>query len=147
MKKLTPSVKTYVAESAIANAGRGVFAAANIKKDEVIEICPVILVPKSDMSSLKKSFLVNYYFYIGKDNSMLAIALGFGSIYNHSYEPNATYKKNLKERTITFFAIKDIKKGDEITTNYNYGNPKDKSRLWIKDIPPFKSLSQSQEPL
>ena len=73
---------------------------------------------------------------------MLAIALGFGSIYNHSYEPNATYKKKSESKVIDFVAIKGIKKDEEITVNYNYGNPEDKTRLLIKGVPPFKSRTQ-----
>ena len=135
MKKLFTSGKVYIAPSKIKNAGLGVFANQNIRKDELIERCPIILVPKKDVSNLRESILVNYYFYFnGKRN--LAIALGFGSIYNHSYEPNATYIKKSKEKVIDFVAIKDIKKDEEITANYNFGDPNDKSTLWIKDIPP-----------
>lgn len=142
MKKLFASDKIYISESGIPKAGRGVFAANNIKKNEVIERCPIILVPKKDVSNLKESILVEYYFYFGKDNEMLAVALGFGSIYNHSYQPNATYKKQIKENLIDFVAIKNIKKGEEIIVNYNYGDPDDKTRLWIKKIPPYKKDKQ-----
>jgi LPXTG-site transpeptidase (sortase) family protein len=38
--------------------------------------------------------------------------LGFGSIYNHTYEPNAKYRIRQKENTIEFIALKDIKKDD-----------------------------------
>lgn len=138
MKNLLTSRKIYIATSCIVNAGRGVFAAESIKKGQVIEVCPIILIPKKDVSNLKGSVLVNYYFYFGKDNKMLAIALGFGSVYNHSYEPNATYKKKFDARVIDFVAIKDIKRDEEITVNYNYGNPKDKTKLWIHGIPPYK---------
>ena len=62
----------------------------------------------------------------------MAIALGFGSIYNHSYEPNATYKIKPKEKIIEFVAIKNIEKNNEITVNYNFGNPKDKTPLWFE---------------
>lgn len=127
-----------MSESKIQKAGRGVFAAQDIKKDEIIETCPVVIIPKSDVSNLKNSILVNYYFYFGEKKELLAIALGFGSIYNHSYEPNATYKKKSKDKVINFIAIKDVKKNEEITVNYNYGNPDDKTPLWIKVIPPFK---------
>ena len=37
---------------------------------------------------------------------------------------------------IEFIAIKDIGLNEEITVNYNYGNPDDKAKLWITDIPP-----------
>jgi SET domain-containing protein len=132
MKKLVASGKIYIAKSKIKNSGRGVFANQNIKMGELIEKCPVIDVPKHDMSNLNESVLVTYFFYFGKKKERLAVALGFGSIYNHSYTPTATYKIKYKEKTIDFIALKDIKKDSEITVNYNYGNPKDTSPLWFE---------------
>lgn len=132
MNKLAPSEKVYIKQSKIPNAGRGVFARQDIKKGEVIENCPVILVSKYDASYLNKSILVTYFFYFGKNKEKLVVALGFGSIYNHSYVPNATYKIKLREKIIEFSAIDNIKKDDEITVNYNFGNPKDKSPLWFE---------------
>jgi hypothetical protein len=132
MMKLFTSDKVYIGQSRILNAGRGVFARRDIKKGEVIETCPVILVSRHDMSNLSESVLVTYFFYFGKKKERLVIALGFGSIYNHSYEPNAKYKIKPREKTIEFSALKDIKKDMEITVNYNYGNPKDKTPLWFE---------------
>jgi hypothetical protein len=62
------------------------------------------------VDSLKQSDLLNYYFLWGEELRKVAIALGFGSMYNYSYEPNATYKKRFGEKQIDFIAIKDIKK-------------------------------------
>jgi len=135
MNKLITSDKIYIRQSRIANAGRGVYARRDIKKDEIIEKCPIIEVPKHDVANLRESILVTYFFYFGKNKERLIIALGFGSIYNHTYEPNATYKIKHTEKTIDFIALNDIKKDDEITVNYNYGNPKDKSPLWFEAIP------------
>ena len=107
MKKLTASRKIIIAPSRIRRAGRGVFTTRSIKKSELIESCPVILVPKKDVSNLRGSILVNYYFYFGKGEkrkSALAIALGYGSIYNHSFEPNARYIKMIPEKRIDFAA-------------------------------------------
>jgi len=132
MKKLVASEKVYIKQSKILDAGRGVFARCDIKKDELIEKCPVVEVPKYDVSNVREGILVTYFFYFGKNKQRLAIALGFGSIYNHSYKPNATYKIRHKEKTIDFIALKNIKKDDEITVNYNYGNSKDKSPLWFE---------------
>lgn len=126
----------YLAPSDIEGAGRGVFAGGNFKTGQMIERCPVIELPASDVPLLKKTKLLNYYFIWGKDNKQVAIALGYGSLYNHSYEPNATYIKNLDENIIEFVTIKPIKKNEEITVNYNYGKPDDQTPLWIKDIKP-----------
>lgn len=131
MKKIFTSDKVYVSKSKIANAGRGVYAGRDIKKGKIIEVCPVIEVPKYDTSNLTESILVTYFFYFGKKREQLVVALGFGSIYNHTYTPNATYKKKHKDKVIEFIALKDINKNDEITVNYNYGDPKDKSPLWF----------------
>ena len=53
----------------------------------------------------------------------LALALGYGSLYNHSYRPNARYV-DLAGRTKLFTAMRDIAAGEEITVNYN-GEPED----------------------
>lgn len=124
--------KIYIARSKIKKAGRGVFAARSIKQGDIIEKCPVLVFPRKDYLLVKKTELRNYYFMWGKSTS--AVCFGYGSIYNHSYEPNATYEKRIREKTIKFIAIKNIKEGEEITVNYNYGKPKDQSPLWIKSI-------------
>lgn len=133
MKKLLTSDKVYVSKSKILNAGRGVFARCDIKKDEIIERCPVIEVPKHDTSNLRESILVTYFFYYGKNKERLLVALGFGSIYNHTYKPNAAYKIKHTEKIIDFIALNDIKKDDEITFNYyNNVKTKNKSPLWFE---------------
>lgn len=137
---LKPSTKIHIGRSRIKDAGRGVFANKTIHKDELIERCPIILIEENQTPKIKETELNNYYFMWGDDKQhhQAAICLGFGSIYNHSYSPNTTYKKNIKEEYIDFVAIKDIEKDEEITVNYNYGNPNDKSKLWIKSIPAAK---------
>lgn len=67
--------------------GRGVFAQRNFKKGEVIETCPVIVLPAKEIDSLELTQLYNYYFAWGPDSKDGAIALGYGSLYNHSYNP------------------------------------------------------------
>lgn len=126
--------KVYVGESTILKAERGVFANTFIKKGEVIETCPVFVLPRKDYPVVKKTKLRNYYFMWGK--STAAICFGYGSLYNHSYTPNTTYKKRIKDKAIDFVALKNISEGEEIIVNYNYGDPNDKSRLWIKEIKP-----------
>ncbi len=138
---ITPPSKIYLADSRIENAGRGMFAAADITEGEVIETCPILELAAQDYDHIKATHLRNYYFIWDQESEKtegqkpVVICLGFGSLYNHSYEPNATYKKNLTEKTITFTALKAIQPGEEITVNYNYGNPDDKSKLWITDVP------------
>lgn len=115
-------------------AGRGVFASVAIKKGEVIERCPVIEIPEHDELSVNQSMLVTYMYYLGKRKERLMIALGFGSIYNHTDTPNAAYNAKYKEKIIDFIAIKEIKKNQEITVNYNQGKQKYKNPLWFNTV-------------
>ena len=101
--------------------GRGVFARSDIPKDEEIERVPVIVMPAQDVFGYTRtSKLANYVFNWKKGK--LALALGFGSLYNHSYKPNAQYYL-AGGNTQSYVALRDIRAGEEITINYN-NNPK-----------------------
>jgi SET domain-containing protein len=134
MKSLLGSDKVYIGKSHIPKAGRGVFTRRDIKKGEIIETCPLIEINKHDMASLSESILVTYFFFFGRKKDRLAIALGYGSIYNHSGKPNAVFKINPTENMMDFTALRKIKKGEEITFDYyNSSNPKHKKNpLWFE---------------
>jgi uncharacterized protein len=136
-----PSYKVRLGPSALTGAGRGVFAVQSIAAGELIESCPVITLPDpNDRGRLRRTGLVNYYFLWGRNRDRSAICLGFGSLYNHAYEPNAWYIKHIDEEQMDFYALTDIAEGEEITVNYN-GLPNDKKTLWIKSIPPANALN------
>jgi len=113
--------------------GRGIFATRDIKTGELIEVSPVLTSIKNDWKYLKKTVLYNYCFSWGENYEHTAIALGYGSLYNHSYTPNAEYKNNIDNLSIDFYAIADITDGQEITINYNESS-EDDSPLWFEVI-------------
>ncbi len=97
--------------------GRGVFARHFIARGTVIERVPVLVIPEDEIYEAPGNcLLLNYVFEWGKGT--LGLALGFGSLYNHSYEPNARYDDE-GQQTKVFTALKDIQPGEEITINYN----------------------------
>ena len=111
--------------------GRGVFARKEIKKGILIERVPVVILPVGEVWGTKKaSPLADYVFNWEEDS--VAVALGYGSLYNHSYEPNAKYY-DVGTMTLVFEAIRDIKKGEEITINYN-GPKKSKADVGFRVI-------------
>jgi SET domain-containing protein len=114
------------------NKGRGVFAKKDFELKETIEICPLIVMDEKEEFLIKKTRLKDYYFQF--ENGDIALALGYGSIYNHKKKPNAKYLIDEENPTLVIKCAKRIKKGDEITVNYN-GSPKSKSPVWfeIKD--------------
>ncbi len=138
MNKIVTSDKIYISQSKMQNAGRGVFAKIAIKKGEIIERCPVIEIPEHDTANLGESMLVTYFYFFGKKRERTNVVLGFGSIYNHTYIPNATYKEEQKEVAVDFIALKDITKDEEITVNYGQGNQEDTSPLWFDVSSPSK---------
>lgn len=110
--------------------GRGVFTSIDISEGDTIEVCPVIIIPKSELPIIHKTILHDYYFLWGENMEDCAIALGFGSLYNHEIHPNANFILDLENETIDIVAIENIKAGHEITLNYN-GEPGDETILWF----------------
>ncbi len=114
----------------IRGKGRGVFARASIPKGTVIERVPVIVVPMREaVRDRRRSILMDHVFEWGSD--LFAIALGYASLYNHSYAPNAhVYAGRL---THEFVALRNIQRGEEITFNYN-GRPRSRSRVGFRVV-------------
>jgi SET domain-containing protein len=105
---------------------RGMIASRLIRRGEVIEACPVVLLPISELPHIHKTELQNYYYDWNKQN--ISLALGYGSLINHSYTPNTNYRWDYQHHRLIFFAIKDIPAGEEVLTNYN-GDPDDSAPL------------------
>jgi uncharacterized protein len=97
--------------------GRGVFAVKPIRKGAIIERVPVLLVPIRDFVGGLKNATLNTYLYLWSKDKV-AVSLGYGSLYNHSYEPNARYVHG--PNMLTYRALRDIPTGEEITINYNF---------------------------
>lgn len=117
-------VKVYVDKSPI--HGWGVFAKEKILKEEIIEECAIISLPiqKNERTSL----LIDYRFNFPTgtpDWREQVVALGNGSLYNHSDQPNAYWYSIDEKRTFIFVAHRDIEPGEEIFIYYgdiNYWN-------------------------
>ena len=115
--------KIYIDQSPV--HGWGVFAKELIKEGEIFEECPVITLPinKGESSSL----LIDYRFNWpqGDEWEEQVVALGFGSLYNHSNDANANWISSDARRCFIFYATRDIKEGEEIFVWYgdeNYWN-------------------------
>jgi SET domain-containing protein len=110
--------------------GRGVFARQAIAKGTVIEKVPVMVIPNSAFVGAKANpFRRKIFFEWGE--STVAMVLGYGPIYNHSYMPNACYEHGTM--TMTYRALRDIADGEEITINYNF-DPGDRSPVGFEVV-------------
>lgn len=120
--------KLFIAS--IENKGRGVFAAVTFSKDDVLEVCPLIITNPEDLSALHTTYLHDFYFLWGQAQNQAAIALGYGSLYNHSDTPNAYFNYDYDNKTIDFVALSSIEIGQEITVDYQAGM--ETRDLWFK---------------
>ena len=93
--------------------GRGVYADRDIAAGETIEICPTIEIDDSDAGGILGDFVLGSN--LGPERNVFL--LGYGSLYNHSWQASAEYEQNTDD-SIAFVATRDIAKGEEITINY-----------------------------
>lgn len=107
--------------------GRGVFARRLIRQGEVLDQSPVIVIAAKEWESIERTILFNYCYGWGDD---MALALGMGSLFNHSYQPNTLYTRKFDEQIIEYTALRDIQPDEEITINYNC-DPNDMDPLWF----------------
>ena len=108
--EFTPSPKIYIKESP--GKGLGVFAKRRIHKDEIVERCPVYV-----MSKEEDPFMEDYRFLYPRIRGVQwGIAWGYGSLYNHSKNPNCDWRDC--EGGFEFFAKRDIELGEEICIYY-----------------------------
>jgi len=98
--------------------GRGVFTNQSIPKGSIIEICPCIILSTNDTTQIHQTLLHDYYFLWDIDQKTSAIALGYGSLYNHSDTPNAEFLIDYDATSIKIVGLKDINSMEEVTINY-----------------------------
>jgi len=111
--------------------GKAVFTNIDIDSGVVIELSPVIVMKKEDRVHLDKTLLHDYIFEWGEKKDQCCMALGFIPIYNHSYTSNCEYFMDFEEEIIFVKTVRAIKKGEELTINYN-GDWNDATKVWFE---------------
>ena len=115
----------YVGPSVL--GGRGVFTAAAIPAGSIVELAPVIVVSAADRAVLHTTHLHDYYFEWAGDGA--AIALGYGSLYNHAEAANLDYELDYDFEQIRFTALRDVGPGEELLIDYAAGGGRE--ALWF----------------
>lgn len=100
--------------------GRGVFAGRAFAAGEIVETAPVLLlkVPFDRLPELLKTYVFDWEVLAGVPGTH-AVALGFGSLYNHANPANLCYRADARASRILYVAARGIDAGDELTINYN----------------------------
>ena len=99
--------------------GKGVFTAQNIPAHTTIEISPVIVLTIKERAIIEQTKLYNYIFEWGNNKKKGALAMGYISMYNHSYLANCKYEMDFENETMQIITVRNIKAGEELFINYN----------------------------
>ena len=103
--------------------GRGVFAERDFAEGDLIERCPGLVFTAESRQAIGRTLLDGYYFnWVPRVSEVAMIALGYGSIYNHSSTPNADWISRIDENMIDFIAQRPISAGEEILIHYQYAS-------------------------
>ncbi len=120
--------------------GRGVFCTQDIRKGEILEVTPTIILNKSASEAIEDTILGNYVFQIGAISKAhrkqlgitdiskcCGVIMGIISYFNHAEKPNAGVEWEEHDGTLyhQVRALKNIPKNTEICTTYGGG--------WFKD--------------
>ncbi|MBL4744704.1 MAG: SET domain-containing protein-lysine N-methyltransferase, partial [Cycloclasticus sp.] len=102
--------------------GRGAFANRDFAEGEIVEQCPIIILlrPYDQLPPRLKTMVFNWG-NLASTTPSHALALGFGSLYNHDNPANLRYQAVPDDEAINYIATRAIKKDEELTINYNAG--------------------------
>jgi len=114
--------------------GRCVVAIRPIQKGTRILADPVVVVPTSE-SELTDQTVLGRYVFEWTDEGDLCAVLGLGSLINHATAENVELVSNFDDRTMDFFALKDIAAGEELV--YDYGHEEGELATYY-GIPPAR---------
>lgn len=111
--------------------GRGVFTKGSISANTIIEISPVIVMSAEERSLLDQTLLHDYIFEWGPDSRQCCVALGYVSVYNHSYNSNCEYEMDFTNAVVRIKTMRKIEAGEELFINYN-GDWNNSKKLWFE---------------
>ena len=125
----------YLASTETAK-GLGVFASRDIEAGETVEVAPVVRV-RTDFEEMDVELQRRVYNWerLASEIGVSAVALGYGSMYNHANPANLRYRAVHKGQAIAFSAVRKIERGEELTINYNRtgGEPVSDEDEWVAE--------------
>ncbi|KAK7469099.1 tRNA-specific adenosine deaminase subunit tad3 [Stygiomarasmius scandens] len=106
--------------------GRGVYASRYIPRKTIVEISPVLFFTKQEYEEHGKHTVLDHYTFNWKDGRM-ALALGLGSLFNHSNTPNVSFTLDPQTDSIKYETVREIDPGEELCIFYGH-------KLWFDPV-------------
>jgi len=133
MEKIYP-LDVYVAQSS-PELGRGVFANRAFEQGELVDACPVVILlkPLNQLPPRIQTLVYSWSALTDSSTPSTAVALGYGSLYNHNNPANMRYQAFDDEKVLRYYAVRNIELGEELTVNYNNagGEAQSKEDSWF----------------
>jgi SET domain-containing protein len=118
--------------------GRGLFATDDIPPSTLLHIAPCILLTKEEYEEHMKYTVLEHYLFNSQGGNKL-LALGDGSLFNHSRHPNVDYRVDAANLRIRYLSgCNTIKRGEELCISYGLN-------LWFDDADGHESSSSDEE--
>ncbi|KAF9207663.1 hypothetical protein CPC16_011586 [Podila verticillata] len=105
--------------------GRGVVTSVHIPARTTIDLCPILLFPTEEYTLHGQFTQLDHYTYRWLGG--MALALGLGSMFNHSKEPNVGFQRDFENKMIRYSTLRDVAPGEELCISYG-------PNLWFPDM-------------
>ena len=116
---------------------RGVYAPRALQAGEIVEVCPVVLLPGpfTALSWHVRRITFPWCLLTGEGDAH-AIAYGYGGIYNHANPANLRYSALADIGCLQFTAARPIQEGEELTINFNSltGEVSSQADTWFQQL-------------
>ncbi|KAF8310830.1 protein methyltransferase [Clavulina sp. PMI_390] len=114
--------------------GRGVYANSPIPAGTLIEVSPVLIFHREEYTTHGQHTLLDSYTFIWRDQrkggeKAWALALGLGSLFNHSATPNVSYIRDYATMSIRYTTSRSITPGEQLFISYG----REEDLWWNKD--------------
>jgi hypothetical protein len=128
--------------------GRGVYALERISSGSLIHISPVLLFPSTKsvspsspsttiiMEKSPEQEILSHYTYTWGESQ--ALALGLGSMFNHSKRNNVGFILDKEKFVISYHTICNVEKDEELCINYGLN-------LWFDDAEKEDSTERGED--
>ncbi|KAI7819258.1 hypothetical protein BC939DRAFT_460702 [Gamsiella multidivaricata] len=105
--------------------GRGVVTRKFIPARTVVDISPVLLFPSEEYHTHGQHTQLDHYTYRWQGG--MALALGLGSMFNHSNNPNVGFQRDFENKLIRYTTLREIHPEEELCISYG-------PNLWFPDM-------------
>ena len=99
--------------------GHGIFTTKAIPADTTLEECPYLRILADECAGILDDYVFNLESAEDNgDKDVYSLVLGWGSLFNHSYDHNIEYWHDTDRDLIVFHTIKKVPAGKQLFVNY-----------------------------